>query len=451
MPEWKQHLFFAIPNPEETAFLFLPAEGGKWRLPLYDVEFYMFRMQLHQRRFNQDFKSNMSVLNWIGSNREEGAEEKHFWAIALMENHSPDWTIPEGAQCFDAQALESLPLVDEWQREKLLTALQKLKEEAPAIRAPWFRKGWFQRARQWTEAELEKQAYQRTSEVEQFKHWSLSVLLRVETNKGDVYFKISNKFPLFANEPLIMQKLSEFFPKFVPRPLAINEAERWMLMADFGAAKPDETQRKPLLIRMARDYARFQQATSSPDMIARLEAAGCFNRRISVLETQIEGMYADEASYAGLNEEEQSAWKACRPQLIALCQKLSSYKIPETLVHGDFHSGNVAIRDDDFLIFDWTDACISHPFFDLPIFLDYDGGDDVDAVRQAYLGEWQDYESMDNLETIYKLAETAASLHQVISYQGIRNGVEAEQQADWAGAVVYFIRKIIKALPELEL
>lgn len=451
MPEWKQQLFYAIPDTNESAFLFLPTEDGKWRLPLYDVEFYMFKMHENLRRLQQDYKATMTVLNWIGSKREESPERNHLWVIGLLENHSADLTIPEAGRWFDALALETLPLADEWQREHLLRALQSLKEDAPPIRAPWFHKGWFQRARQWTEAELEKHGYQRRSEVEQFKHWSLSVLLRVETNRGDVFFKISNKFPLFANEPMIMQKLSEFFPKFVPRPLAINEAERWMLMADFGVKEQDESERRPQLLRMAREYARFQQATNSPELISRLEAAGCFNRRITVLEAQIEGMYADESSYAALNEEELSAWKGCRPQLLALCQKLASYKIPDTLVHGDFHSGNVAIREDDFLIFDWTDACISHPFFDLPIFLDYDGGENPDEVRQAYLAEWLNYESEENLETIYKLAETAAMLHQVISYQGIRNGLEAQQQADWARAVVYYIRKIIKAVPALSL
>jgi aminoglycoside phosphotransferase (APT) family kinase protein len=451
MSEWKQHIFLAIPNKAENAFLFLPTDEGKWRLPLYDVEIHLFNMHLQQRRFRQDLKANMTVLNWFGKRREESPEIKHFWVIALMENHEPDWTIPAGAAWFDAQALETLPMLDEWQREALLTSLKGLKEEAPALRPPWFRQGWFQRARQWTERELENRGYRTTGEVEQFKHWSLSVLLRVETVEGLVFFKLSNKFPLFANEPMIMEKLAEFFPKFVPRPLAINADERWMLMADFGAEKRDETEHKPVLMQMARDYARFQQATRSPEMIARLETAGCFNRRIAVLEAQIEGMYADEASYAGLNEEERSAWKACRPQLISLCQQLSAYKIPDTLVHGDFHSGNVALRENDFLVFDWTDACISHPFFDLPIFLDYDGGDDADEIRQAYLSEWLDYEPKENLEAIYKLAVSAAMLHQVISYQGIRNGVEAEQQGDWERAVVYFIRKIVKAVPELGL
>src|SRR5688572_23205833 len=131
MPDWKQHVFLAIPNTEENAFLLLPAEEQKWRLPLYDVAFYMFDMHMQQRRYRQDFNGDMTVLNWIGKHREESPEINHIWAIALIENHQADWSIPEGAKWFDAQALESLPLVDEWQRESLLTGLKTLKEDAP--------------------------------------------------------------------------------------------------------------------------------------------------------------------------------------------------------------------------------------------------------------------------------------------------------------------------------
>jgi aminoglycoside phosphotransferase (APT) family kinase protein len=36
-----------------------------------------------------------------------------------------------------------------------------------------------------------------------------------------------------------------------------------------------------------------------------------------------------------------------------------------SLVHGDLHLGNVAKGPGGPLIFDWTDACVAHPFLDL--------------------------------------------------------------------------------------
>jgi hypothetical protein len=451
MPDWKRQVLLAIPDSAEEHFLLLPTENEKWRLPSFDVEQIVVDMHLLQRRLLQDYQAEMSVLRWLVKRVEEGSSDiKHFRILALVENHKADWEIPEGAKWFDSKALSDLPLEEEWQREALIKALATIKDEAPAIRAPWFRNGWYQKAKRWIERELDNHGYPYTA-VEQYKHWGLSALLRAETNRGLIFFKIANNFPLFAHEPKIMEKLSQLFPKFVPAPLAVNYPERWMLMPDFGKPVRESAPNKELLLRLARDYAKLQQETSSPDMHRILEEAGCFNRRLNILEQQIEPMFLDEMSYSALEAEEMSAWKACRPKLIALCQALAQYNIPHTLVHGDFHAGNVAFRGDDLLIFDWTDACIAHPFFDLPVYLDFDGGDNQDEIRQAYLAEWLSYEPMERLEQAYRLAELGAALHQVISYQGIYNGIEREQQDDWAGAVVYFIRKLIKALPELNL
>ena len=120
-------------------------------------------------------------------------------------------------------------------------------------------------------------------------------------------------------------------------------------------------------------------------------------------------------------------------------------------MHGDFHGGNIAIRGEDLLIFDWTDACIAHPFFDLPVFIDNAEGLDSEELRKAYLSEWLSYEPMERLEEAYRLAEVGAMLHQVVSYQGIHDGVEAEEQYSWKQSVNYYIRSILKALPTLNL
>ena len=38
--------------------------------------------------------------------------------------------------------------------------------------------------------------------------------------------------------------------------------------------------------------------------------------------------------------------------------------VPDTLVHGDFHPGNVAGRPDDYVILDWGDSFVGHPLLD---------------------------------------------------------------------------------------
>ena len=54
------------------------------------------------------------------------------------------------------------------------------------------------------------------------------------------------------------------------------------------------------------------------------------------------------------------------PQLHDLIGHLAAGPLPETLVHGDFHPWNVQRDGDRLVIFDWSDACWGHPFFDVP-------------------------------------------------------------------------------------
>ena len=53
------------------------------------------------------------------------------------------------------------------------------------------------------------------------------------------------------------------------------------------------------------------------------------------------------------------------PALQERCTVLGRYNLPDCLVHGDLHLGNVARNGDSYQIFDWSDSCIAHPFVDM--------------------------------------------------------------------------------------
>ena len=59
------------------------------------------------------------------------------------------------------------------------------------------------------------------------------------------------------------------------------------------------------------------------------------------------------------------------------------FGIPETIQHDDLHDGQVFVQDGRYLLLDWGDACVSHPFFTLAVTLDGViawGVDDVEAL-----------------------------------------------------------------------
>jgi hypothetical protein len=117
-------------------------------------------------------------------------------------------------------------------------------------------------------------------------------------------------------------------------------------------------------------YARIQRALSSD--VDSLLALGIDDWRMAVFPD----LYDDLVHDKGLLERErlttteiETLWRSGE-DVRRLCGALADFKIPETLEHCDFHDNNVLADAKGFLINDWGDAVISHPFFSLVGFLD---------------------------------------------------------------------------------
>lgn len=448
MSEWTIYGSLIIPQGDDARVLLLPSPQG-WALPQFTLTRMYIDLHLLQRAIRARYGAEMTVLRWIENREDEAQKTVH--GLWLMENHTPDWTPPEGARWIDGAELAALPLADEAQRAPLLRTLDELAQPEPATRLPWMRRGWFKEAQAWTRQTLEALGYTLSSEAEQFKTFSISALLRTETTQGLLFFKVAIDLPLFCHEPKMMQTLGALLPEHIPAPLAIDETRRWMLSSDYGTmirgSTPDPS--AEMLTEIVRAYAALQIATSS--LHETLFAAGCFDRRLPTLMRQIDELLADEEGQAALaDEDERARWIACGPALHALCERLAQYRIPDTLVHGDFHGGNVTRRaDGGFYFFDWTDACIAHPFFDLPTFLEFDAPEQTAALRDAYLACWTDYEPLERLREAYEIAEVVAALHQAVSYQSIRRNGDPELRGDWDWSLVHWPRSILKGLERL--
>src|SRR5262249_29350689 len=150
----------------------------------------------------------------------------------------------------------------------------------------------------------------------------------------------------------------------------------------------------------------------------------------------------------GLVEADMERLRAARPQFTMLCAQLADYRIPPTLVHGDLHMGNVALRYGEdgqrtFLFFDWTDACISHPFLDLIALTGSLDSDAREAIAASYLEPWTNFESMPRLRQMLALALPLISLHQAISYRAIDEGSEALFMHGDTPAIAVWLRQAL--------
>jgi aminoglycoside phosphotransferase (APT) family kinase protein len=76
-------------------------------------------------------------------------------------------------------------------------------------------------------------------------------------------------------------------------------------------------------------------------------------------------------------------------ELEARWQCLSECGLPDGLVHGDFHSGNVRIADQQLTLLDWGDAGIGHPLLDEAAFLERVAPEQRQPLREHFCAAWQ--------------------------------------------------------------
>ena len=186
------------------------------------------------------------------------------------------------------------------------------------------------------------------------------------------------------------------------------------------------------------------QVTSS-EHVDELLAAGCIDRRPEWLERELDALLADDESLAGLAEEEVARLRSLEPRLLALCRRLAEGPVPNALVHGDLHLGNVGRRDGHYLFFDWTDACVAHPFLDL---IDIVREENVRA-REALLPRTSrpgaSTRPPRGWSSCGSFAEPLLSLNQAISYRYIRANVEPSTGQELEGALPHWLRNVLAA------
>jgi aminoglycoside phosphotransferase (APT) family kinase protein len=131
------------------------------------------------------------------------------------------------------------------------------------------------------------------------------------------------------------------------------------------------------------------------------------------------------------------------PTLREQCARLATYRIPHTLMHGDMHGNNVAGRDGQYFFFDWTDACIAHPFLDMLV-IHYAGEEARQAALQSsYLALWTQFEPLARVQEAWVLAQPLMCLHHAVSYLTIVAGIEPDARPDLDWGIAYWLEKLL--------
>lgn len=370
-------------------------------------------------------------------------EPSHSDAIWVLELHPSEQCVTgedHGRWVNQSEFLE-LPLTRPEHRTVIeRDLLERETGNVPEQRPAWSRAGWLNDARTWMQDQLDALGYEISEPVEQVKNWSISAVLRQSTNRGRVYLKATLSWLLAANEAVVTRELAVLFPGIIPTPIAVHPAQPWMLLPDVGDVVGwDSTPEQRATI--IRQFGALQRASTA--QLNALFTAGCVDRRLHVLADQIEPLLRNPVALIGLSASEVNRLRSLAPVLRQACDALAQYAVLPALMHGDLNLGNIAVSASRYTVFDWTDACVGHPFIDM--FIIYNDETDPAAqhmLRDAYLSNWVDLESPARLLEAWRLAQPLCALHQAISYTNIMAAVEQGTQHELSGAADW-LRKIL--------
>jgi Phosphotransferase enzyme family len=232
-------------------------------------------------------------------------------------------------------------------------------------------------------------------------------VLRAPTPDGPVWFKASARALAFDGP--VTAALARIRPDAVLAPLALDVERGWLLLPDGGETLRQVRERESHPRRWIEAFALYAElqvaAASQADELIGL---GLPDQRLARIPELARDLGVDDAE--------------------ALCRELAAYEIPASVQHDDFHDANVFVTDGGYRIFDWGDACASHPFCSLTVglrafayWLGLDAQDpDVQRARDAYLELWDSFASRKELREASVLAERLGMLVRALTYRRIQ-------------------------------
>lgn len=322
----------------------------------------------------------------------------------------------------------------------------------------WRDPAWQEQAREWICAQIERRSIQLTGEIEQNHAYAWSTVMRVPSSEGMLFFKATA--PETVYETALTEKLAGWFPGCMPDLVAVDSAHGWMLMRDGGeqlraSIRPSKDVKpwEPVITK----YAGLQIGLAG--RVDEILALGIPDRRLASLPALYSQLLADEESLMldkekGLTSADFQQLLHLKPRCEQMCADLAAFGIPESLEHGDFHDGNVLVKDGRITFFDWGDASVTHPFVSLRTFfvsmeiaLDLEDfappTPEMIALRDRYLEGWEGFASREQLRNAYRLSRPVASIVKALSWRMTISRLEGSLRDEYAWIVPEVLREFM--------
>ncbi|MEU6726346.1 aminoglycoside phosphotransferase family protein [Nonomuraea wenchangensis] len=320
----------------------------------------------------------------------------------------------------------------------------------------WFRPGWFERAESYIDQELKAAGRARLGPSRQIKHWSMSAVLRTPTDRGDLYLKAV--LPRLAREPDITRYLASLRIAPFAAITATSRDDRWWLAEDFGGVDGwavSAEQRRACLTQLA---------TVQKETIGRVDEltdAGCVRLTPASLAEGVRSTLARDDIWRApelpknlgraLSGEEADRLQALTPYLVACAERLDETAVPATIVHRDFHPGNVVVRDGEILLHDWSFATVTNPLFDLASWLLDASEPDAARHLDAYFAAWSDTVAPERMRNAWRVAKPLAAVVELMKLIELAGIVGPDHDFNWLPMTYGWARRLLNAATDPDL
>lgn len=329
----------------------------------------------------------------------------------------------------------------------------------------WYDPAWQKEAHEWIRAQAKQNSIELTGEIEQNHAYAWSTVMRVPSSAGMLFFKATAGETIY--EIALTQKMAGWFPDCMPDLVAVDTARGWMLMRDGGeqlraSIRPTQDIKpwEPVITQ----YAELQIGLA--EHVNEILALGIPDHRPSALPALYTQLLADTASLMidqekGLTSAEFEQLQKLTPRFEQICKDLSTFGIPDSLNHGDFHDGNVLLKNGRVTFFDWGDASVTHPFVSLRTFFvsieialkldDYaPPTPEMLELLDRYLEAWRAYGSKEALMSAYCLSKPVASISKALAWHQTISRLDGSLREEYAWIVPEVLREFLyyeKMLP----
>jgi aminoglycoside/choline kinase family phosphotransferase len=321
----------------------------------------------------------------------------------------------------------------------------------------WEEADWLKQANEWILAETARRDMKITGAIKQSHVYPWSTVMRVPTKEGTLFFKASAQD--VAPEAALTQALARWYPNNIPEIVAVDTARGWMLMRDAGeplrASIRSTGDLKPWE-RVILLYSALQ--VRLVEHMPELVEMGLPDWRLAMLPARYDKLLEDTGGLklafdGGLSSSEFRRLQELSPRFAQICTDLASFGIPETLNHGDFHDGNVLLRNGRITLFDWGDGNLTHPFMSLRTFFvsienslkleDYAFTSEMAALLDLYLEPWQRFASKKDLLDAFALSRCVASIVKALAWHVSVSTLKGPIRERYAGIVPELLKEFL--------